>query len=130
MQIIIVLLQKYWKQLLVVALIAIPVLYVMNLKDTIRDQEQQITKLKDENTILQTNVSTLQQAVATSNKAVDKLSDAASVTKRNFATLNSSISYQTDQLAAKLQDIMQSGRPITCGDTIQYLIDANKGYPK
>jgi predicted nucleic acid-binding Zn-ribbon protein len=121
---------KYWKYLLVAALVAGAFLYINGLKSTIADQEKQIDALTLENQIVKDNNAKLEGAITASNEAIGKLSTGAADTKKQFDNLNTTVKNQTAGLELRLRGILAEKKPQTCEDTIQYLLRAVEEYSK
>lgn len=130
MSIIFLFMKRWWKELIVVIAIAAVVLHYRSLTSTIEDQRVSIATLTNENTIIKQNNEKLEQAIVASNKSIELLAAGTSQTKKDFATLNKAVKGQASDLEVKLRGILAEAPPQSCEDTIKYLVDAVKGYPK
>lgn len=130
MTIALMLLKKYWY--LVVAAVAVLViyLYMQGLYNTIDDQTKKITELTTANQILKDNTAKLEKAITVNNLAIETMAKGAADTNRAFGTLSGSIKQQSTDLQKRLNDILKDKKPQTCEQTIEYLVDAVKGYAK
>ena len=124
------LLKASWKYLLVAIVVGGALWYVFDLRDTIRDQKVQIAQLESDKQTLLVNNQTLKDAISSTNVALLKLSEGIDETKQKFGELQTSVTNRTTIINNKLQQITAEPAPSSCTDTIQYLIDAAKGYPK
>lgn len=122
--------RSYWKQILVALIIASVVGYWFNLVHTIDNQKAQIIQLQSSIDTLKDNNTKLVGTIDANNNAVEKIADASTATLQAFSTLNSTVSKQSNSLAATLAAIKNEKKPQTCDDTIKYLIDAAHGYAK
>jgi septal ring factor EnvC (AmiA/AmiB activator) len=134
----------HWRTILAVILIAIPVFYVWKLNHTIAVQqatiaEQQVTITKQKATIaqdlidintLKQNAATLESAIKDANAMIAKFDKFTSDTKATFTKINQNVATQQSKLAQQIQDILHEKPPMTCEESIQYLITAVKGYAK
>lgn len=123
-------LKAWWKEILIALIIAAAALYVHNLNSTIADQTKTISDLKLENTIVKDNNAKLEAAISANNAAITKLADGAESTKSAFEKLNTNVKGQLNGLDGRLKTILASKKPVTCEETIQYLIDGAKEYQK
>lgn len=122
-------LRKYWQYFLLAAVVGGGWMYYNHLTSTIATQEQTISRLTLENTVVKENNDKLQASIEASNKSIELLAKGAADTKQGFVTLNNTVRTQTSSLNDKLENILADPKPQTCEDTIKYLIDAVKEYP-
>lgn len=118
----------WWKEIGIALVVLAAYLYVTNLQDTVKSQEQDIAVLETNNAALTANNALLETAIGKTNAALDKISSGAGDTKQAFAALNLTVVQQSKALDSKLASILQDKKPITCQDAIQYLVDAKKDY--
>lgn len=123
-------LRKWWKEIFIILVIAGGWFYYKHLVNTIDDQRTQIAQLETAKQILEDNNKKLIGAIDANNAAINKLAESTDATKKNFAALGSTVKTQNTNLEARLRAILAEKKPLTCDDTIQYLIDAVKDYPK
>lgn len=119
-----------WKVIGVAILLVCAVVYVTSLRLEIAHQETTIATLEADNTTLKQNNAVLSTALTTQNNAIDEISKLSSQTKKSFEALGVNVSNQTVALDIKLAAILKDKKPITCEETIKYLIDASKEYTK
>lgn len=119
-----------WKlvSLIIVGLIIFA--YVEMLRIDILQKENQIIKLQADNATLQHNVDTLEGAIKSQNVAIDKIDALAKITQQSFSKLGVDVANQGASLNTTLVNILKEKKPVTCDDTIKYLIEARKGYAK
>ena len=117
-----------WKAIVIGLLVAGAIFYVQALRVDIAHKETEIVGLKHDVEVLTTNNATLTTALDTQNGAIGKISDLATATQKGFQQLGVNINQQSVALDARLQSILKDKKPITCDDTIKYLIEARKGF--
>lgn len=117
-------LQKWWKEILIVVVIIAGVWYVRNLQNTVENQRTTIAQMTTANQVLIDSNEVLTNTVTANNKTIEELSKGADETKREFERLNIQVEHQTTILTKRLKDIMSQKTPVTCEDTIQYMIEA------
>lgn len=123
-----VFLKRWWKEILIVLVIAGAVFYVWNLRSTVKEQAVTITQLEMANKTLKDSNKTLTNTVTANNKTIAELSKGAAQTKEDFMKLNAQVEAQTAILTKRLKSILNQPAPVTCDETIQYLIDAVPTY--
>lgn len=121
-------LAKWWKEIFIVLAIIGAVLYVRNLQSTVEEQRTTIAQMQAANQILKDSNKTLTATVIANNKTIDELHKGADQTKAAFDKLHASVEHQTQILNKRLHDIMSRPAPVTCDDTIKYMIDAVPSY--
>lgn len=104
------------------------VIYVSALRIEIATKDSDIASLKADVATLRQNNATLDAALGTQNAAIGKISELSAQTKKGFEALGINVNNQTTTLNTRLAEILKDKKPITCEDTIKYLIDASKGY--
>ncbi len=119
-----------WKVLAVAVAAIILLVYVESLRVDILQKENQITKLQADNATLQHNVDTLEGSLKFQNAAIDKIDGLAKLTQQSFSKLGVDVANQGSSLNNTLTNILKEKKPVTCEDTIKYLIEAQKGYAK
>jgi hypothetical protein len=119
-----------WLPILVVVSVLGTVWYVGHLKDTIEKQQKDIVTLTAQRDALQDSNNKLTASIAVTNKAVELMRDLAPNTKKQFDALSAKVGQQSDAVAAKIQRILAEKKPITCEETIDYLINAQKEFKK
>jgi seryl-tRNA synthetase len=117
-----------WKIFAVIALVGGAYLYVQNLKHTISEHEKTIATLTVQRDALQDSNNKLAASIAVSNKAIDEIRTLAPNTKKEFDKLNAKVSSQSEDIAAKVRRILEEKKPLTCEETIDYLIRAQKEF--
>lgn len=127
---VVALIKSNWKIIAVVALVGAAALYYNHLTSTIAKQTQTIAQLEDVNRILEQNVETLEGAVKANNESIKLLAEGAETTKQQFATLDKTVQQSSARLSRQLSGILSEPKPQTCDASIQYLIDAAKGFRK
>lgn len=128
MSIALMFLKRFWKELIIVLVIAAAVLYMRGLYSTIDKQKETIAQLTTANQILKDNNDKLEKTIAANNEAISKMAAGAKETNKAFSTLNTTVKAQTSSLEERLRRILQDKKPQTCEDTIQYLLEAAKGF--
>lgn len=121
-------LRDNWKVAAIAAIIIAIVVYVESLRVEIALKDGKITSLQADLAVAQQNNITLTGAVNAQNDAVGKISALADQTKRGFDALGVNVAQQTSVLDSRLAAILKDKKPVTCEDTVKYLIDAAKGY--
>jgi hypothetical protein len=127
----------HWKLLLVIVVLAIPALYALKLNATIKLQEQTLTKqaatiAQDVVNIktLNDNATTLKAAITDANAMIAKFDKFSADSKAAFNKINQTTVTQNVALAKQLQNVLHEKTPLTCEDSIKYLITAKNGYAK
>jgi hypothetical protein len=123
-------LQMWWKELVVAAVVAGGIWYVHHLQTTVEDQAKTIAVQEAQATVLKANQELLQTAIDATNKSFERIDKVDKLNKDQFAKLQTTVSASSDALAKRLTGILAGKKPVTCEETIQYLIDASKGYSK
>ena len=121
-------LKKYWAYVAVALLLLGIWAYWYSLTSKIDSQQVTITQLTTENGILKDNNAKLTTAIAGTNESIRQLGEGASKTKEDFATLANTVAAQTSTLSGKLDAIKKGAKPVSCPDTMKYLLDARKEY--
>lgn len=124
------LLKVWWKPVAIIALLLAFVGYIYHLNHTIDKQLLTIATLQQENDTIKQNNAVLEASVNANNQAIGKLAAGADLTQKAFATLSSNVKAQLTGLDSQLKRIANEQKPVTCEDTIRYLIDAVPEYPK
>lgn len=119
---------KWWKELVIALVVVGAIWYVNNLQHTVETQRNTIAQLNVNNKLLQDSNKTLTDTVTANNKTIADLSKSAEATKRAFDKLSGQVDDQTAVLTKRLKDIMSRPVPVTCDDTISYMIDAAPTY--
>lgn len=125
---------KHWKGLLLLGMLAATVFsiwfYLNGLYSTIDAQAKQVTELTAANKVLTDNNEKLTVALNASNQSIKALADGADQTKKAFNGLSTTVKTQTATLDSRLKSILTEKKPVTCEDTILYLLRAAKEYQK
>ena len=121
-------LAKWWKEIIIVIVIIGAIWYVRNLQNTVGEQRDKINGLTTANQVLTDSNKTLTNTVTANNKTIAELSKGADETKREFDKLNVQVEHQTVVLTKRLKDIMSRKAPVTCDDTITYMLEAVPTY--
>lgn len=121
-------LKDNWKAIVVAGVAIALVLYISALRIEVATKDAKIASLEADVVTLKQNNATLDSALSTQNDAIGKISDLAAQTKKGFEALGINVNNQTTTLNTRLAEILKDKKPITCEDTIKYLIDASKGY--
>ena len=119
-----------WKLVSLVIIGLIIFAYVEMLRIDVLQKENQIIKLEHENATLKHNAESLEAALKTQNDTIGKIDALAKQTQQSFARLGVDVANQGTNLNTPLANILKDKRPVTCEDTIRYLIEAQKGYAK
>lgn len=119
-----------WKLVSLIVVGLIIALYVESLRIDILQKENQIIKLQADNATLQHNVNVLEGSLQFQNTAIDKIDALTKTTQQSFAKLGIDVANQGATLNSTLSNILKEKKPVTCEDTIKYLIEAQKGYAK
>lgn len=115
---------KFWKEILALIIAGACAFYIWDLNHTISEDALKIGNLTTENTVLKSNEEKLQNAVTSNNTAIAKLSDGADETKKSFATLGTTVKSSSANLETRLKGILADKPPLTCQDSLQLLLDA------
>lgn len=121
-------LARWWKEILIVLVIVAGIWYVRNLQTTVKDQATTITQMTIVNKTLEDSNKTLTNTVAANNKTIAEMGKGAAQTKEDFARLNGQVEAQTRVLTNRLRDILNRPAPVTCNDTIDYMLEAAPTY--
>ena len=121
-------LKDNWKAIVVAGAAIALVLYISALRIEVATKDAKIASLEADVVTLKQNNATLDAALGTQNEAIGKISELAAQTKKGFESLGINVNNQTATLNIRLAEILKDKKPITCEDTIKYLIDASKGY--
>ncbi len=126
-----------WKAILVLIILLVLGLYIFYLRTevTSAQSKQQTATLQLQqymvaNKLLQQQNTDLQSHITQTNDALNKISALSTDTQRKLDQLNGTIIEQNAALERKLATVTSQPVPKTCPDTITYLIDAVKDYPK
>lgn len=119
---------SWWKEILIVLVIIGAMWYVRNLQNTVEEQRNKIAEMTTANQVLKDSNKVLTNTVTANNKTVAELSKGADETKREFDKLNIQVEHQTSVLTKRLKDIMSRKTPVTCDDTITYMLEAVPTY--
>lgn len=123
-------LARWWKEILIVLVIVAGIWYVRNLQTTVKDQATTITQMTIVNKTLEDSNKTLTNTVAANNKTIAEMGKGAAQTKEDFARLNGQVEAQTRVLTNRLRDILNRPAPVTCNDTIDYMLEAAPTYKR
>ena len=123
------LIKTWWKEIALVLVLLAAYGYWSHLTSSIERLKLSNDNLTLVNEVLTTNVTTLEQAIKTNNDAIQTLSASASKTNSDFAKLNTTVATQIAALSPKLTAILNGTKPVTCEDTVKYLLDARREYP-
>lgn len=128
--IIVTFVKNYWKPLLGAAMGIFLAAYVQILRwENTRDQkklvdlDQQVQVLKDSN-------KALTDSIAIANTALQKSQAAATKAQTDMDALKVQIAKQTIVRDQRLAAIKANKEPVTCPDTIKYMLDYAKGNSK
>lgn len=121
-------LAKWWKEIFIALVLIGAVFYVRHLQSTVEDQRNTIAQMQSANQILKDSNKKLTDTVTANNKTIDELHKGADQTKAAFEKLNAQVEHQTQVLSKRLQDVLSRPVPVTCDDTIKYMIDAVPTY--
>lgn len=119
-----------WKLIAAAVVVGAIAWYHHSLTSEIADQKEKIVSLETANTVLKENNDKLEGVIEANNASIKLLAEGAQQTKKDFATLNSNVNKSAKDLEKRLTGILNEAKPQTCEATIQYLLDAVKGYPK
>lgn len=121
-------LKAWWKEIFIVLVVLGAVAYVRDLQLTVERQAVTIAQMDIiKNTLIQSN-ETLTATIKQNSQALAELSEGADFTKEEFAKLNGRVASQTQEIADRLKGILNKPVPVTCEDTIDYMIDAAPTY--
>ena len=124
------LLKTFWKEIAIAIFVLGFAWYVRHLYITVQEQTLTIKIVQAENKILRDNESKLLGAMNATTKSFEKIDGITQQINDRFKTLNNQISSTTNTLNNQLTSILNEQKPIDCPATINYLIDAAKGYAK
>lgn len=113
------LLTKNWKLVVVALAVGALYFYWSGRTETIKEQAQEITRLKTENGNLKTSINT-------QNDAVTKLEEEKKVKDAKLRAAEENSKQIRKAADAEVLRILQGIKPETCNAAIQYLIDAVK----
>lgn len=119
-----------WKLILGAVVIIGALWYVEGLRIKVANQATEIVTLTDDNKVLTDNNTKLEDAIKVSNAALDKTDKAAKAAAADFAVIQHNILQQSAALKQQLAGILQQKDPLTCNDSIIFLISNVKGYAK
>jgi predicted nuclease with TOPRIM domain len=120
--------KKWWKEILLVLVVLGAIWYVQNLRSTVKDQAKTITQMEITNKTLTESNKTLTSTVTANNKTIAEIGKGAAQTKEAFDKLNGNVAAQSHALDRRLKDLLNRPAPVTCNDTITYMIDAVPSY--
>lgn len=123
-------LKNYWREIFIGFVIVASLMYVAQLKQTIREQEAQMEVDKVNIQTLTSNNAKLELAIKDANTVIERFDKFTTDTKKQFDGLNKTIDARNQQLASQLQSILGEKRPQTCEEAIMYLIEARKEYAR
>jgi hypothetical protein len=123
-------LKTSWREALIVLLILSTVGYGIKQHLLIKQQETIIARKDEQLKIAETNISNLESSIKQANFMIEKFDDFAASVKNQYAVLTASVNISNKTLAEQLRLITEEKKPQTCEEAIQYLIQANKDYPK
>ena len=126
-----------WKAIVILVLVVALGLYIFALRTELalaKAKEQSSSIRVDQyavaNAQLENQNKALQTHITQTDSALTKISSMATDTQRKLDVLNGTIIQQNAALEQQLATVMAQPVPQTCPDTITYLIDAVKDYPK
>lgn len=123
-------LKTYWREIFIAFVIVASLMYVAQLRETIKEQEAQIAIDKINIQTLTTNNTKLEAAIKDTNTVIERFDQFTIDTKKQFDGLNKTVIVRNQQLASQLQSILGEKRPQTCEEAILYLIEARKEYAR
>lgn len=121
-------LKSNWKLIAAVVVIGGVYLYHNHLTSTIERQRGDIATLENVRDVLEQNVQTLERTITANNESIRALAAGAEQTQKDFDQLNRSVKQSSERLSRQLGGILTEPKPQTCDASIQYLIDAAKGF--
>lgn len=130
MTLVLMFLKSWWKEIAIALIVAAGIFYVQHLRSTVAENAITIGNLTTENKVMKDNNDKLQGAITAQNASLEKIAKGADDTKAKFTTLNANVKSANANLATTLKGILADKKPQTCQDTINYLLDAVKDYPK
>jgi hypothetical protein len=116
-------LKKWWKEILLALVVIGAIWYVRNLQNTVEEQRTTISQMNLVNQTLTASNKTLTSTVTANNKTIEELSKGADQTRREFEKLSIQVEHQSTVLSKRLKDLLGRPVPVTCDDTIKYLIE-------
>lgn len=119
---------RWWKELLIALVIVGAAWYVWELHNTVGEQRVTINEITNANQVLKDSNKVLTDTVTANNAVIADMSKGAVETKREFDKLHIQVEHQTSILTKRLKDIMSRKVPITCDDTITYMLEAVPTY--
>lgn len=119
---------KFWKEIIIALVVIGAIWYVNNLQSTVKSQAETIIGQKIANDVLVQSNKVLTDTVTANNTTIAELGKSATDTKEKFGKLNLQIDSQSRELAKRLKVILNKPAPVTCSDTIDYLIEATPTY--
>lgn len=126
---------NYKKIIAIVVVLGGVFVYWNYMTSKIKTQATEIVLLTQQRDILSASLQTaidgnklLSDTIERTNEQISLLSLATASSSAAFANLNTAVTSQTGRLAGRLDAVMKQQKPVTCEDTIRYLIDAAKEF--
>ena len=123
-------LKAWWKEIAIALIVGGGIWYVNHLQNTVDKQKQQLVVQAAQNKVLIENDQVLQNAINATNKSFEAIDKIDKNNKEQFAKLQTVVNSTNTTISKRLAAILVEKKPQNCDQTIQYLIDAAKGYSK
>lgn len=121
-------LAKWWKEIFIAVVIAGGMFYVYHLNQTVDSQRDTIARLSVDKKLLADDNSQLRRVIVANSETIAEMSKATTKTKADFEALAAHVSSQTQILTTRLRELKNQPIPVTCDDTINYMIKAAPSY--
>ena len=123
-------LQANWKPILLGILVISVLSYIGILKHEVSSKQQEIEHLQLDLQTTKDNNEKLMNSIAAVNDTLKTIDDSNKDIKKQFDGLNVAITKSAQDLKGKIDGIGKEVKPVTCQETIKYLIDAKSQYAK
>lgn len=117
---------RYWKLLVVVAVLAGGYFYWQHLEHTIIEQRVEIAGLKSQLDTCLKQQDVLAKQLTDINTTVTKWNESYKAVNNSMTALQGRIDSQNAKITAGVSSILTGYKPKTCDEAIKYLIDAGK----
>lgn len=111
--------QRYWKVIAIVVLVLSAVV-------TFKVMAHKITTLRAENTALTAQLAVCNAKIDEQNAQIERESNRAKTQQHRIDQLGSSLKEQQKVFDSRVQSILNSSKPQTCQQSIDYLVDFAK----
>lgn len=121
-------LQTYWKEIALLLVVCLGVWYVQHLRSTVERQAEAISTLEASVKVYKHNDEVMTNALESVKQSFKIIDEIDRKNKETFAQMEKVVNANNGKLAQQLRGMLSDKKPVTCDETIQYLIDAKGAY--